>query len=168
MITIMNTIPSADHGCLKPRGKVCLRPGCGWSTKGDRTLFCGACQAPFPCALKRNGPSTIVRDVPKREAISQKENNSSLKKELLKEVPVDVPDVYLKEFGPEGSWFTPLSEKSSLAVLLQEWPMYPDIELPEKSSLAVLSEECSMYSDIELPEEDFSSDVWKFFDEWVV
>lgn len=34
-------------------GKVCPRIGCNWSTKGNRTLFCGRCNAPFPAANKR-------------------------------------------------------------------------------------------------------------------
>ena len=57
-------------------GKVCPRIGCNWSTKGNRTLFCGRCATPFPSATKRKSYKRKAR-VEQKMAKKQKTSNKT-------------------------------------------------------------------------------------------
>lgn len=61
----------------KGKGKVCRKPGCGWSTRGNRAHKCGACGTPFRAFFKKKAYNKSGAASKKRKATTQVVDNSS-------------------------------------------------------------------------------------------
>jgi len=86
--------------CVK-LGKVCPRIGCNWSTKGNRTLFCGRCATPFPSATKRKPYKRKAEATQKVTAKKRKKSKFVLSSKAGQDLKILTEDSWNLEILPE-------------------------------------------------------------------
>ena len=164
------------------KGKVCPAFGCGWSTKGNRTMFCGDCGHPFPCSLKRKAsPAEFPKKKkpkksPKKVAPSPKkvaptvrlQEFDSMKFDHLYCGPVtrgNSMDLNTPDEGSESNKKTKKSQ-NNVIVHLKEFdsmefgnfgftPLSRDNSL-DMDALFLQEDMKQMYSSVPLPNEDYT------------